>query len=305
MGNDDAARARGETGAAPAAGDETGTGAAAAGGPAAGETGTAAGAWPEGLALFDAHLHLDWFRDPAAAARELAQADAGAYAVTVTPAGFLAARPALAGCPNVRLAAGLHPWWLADGRCGPDDVEALCRLVAQGQRWVGEVGMDLSPRRLGVDGGAAQLEAFRRVCAASARASDPQVPTVLSIHAVRAAGAVLDVLDETGCAARCRCVLHWFSGTPEELRRALQLGLRVSLGERALSTRRGREHARVAPAWALLAETDLPPEPGWEAPAFDVAASLGRATEALAAARGLSPADARALVLANARALLS
>ena len=296
MGNDDAARARGEKGAADAG--------AAAGG-AAGEKGAAAATWPDGLALFDAHLHLDWFRDPAGATRELAQAGAGAYAVTVTPAGFLAARPALAGCPNVWLAAGLHPWWLADGRCGPADVEALCRLVAQGQRWVGEVGVDLSPRRVGADGGAAQLAAFRRVCAASARASDPQAPTVLSIHAVRAAGAVLDVLDETGCAARCRCVLHWFSGTPDELRRAVRLGVRVSLGERALSTRRGREHARVAPAWALLAETDLPPEPGWEGPAGDVAASLGRATEALAAARGLSPADARALVLANARELLS
>ena len=205
----------------------------------------------------------------------------------------------------MRLAAGLHPWWLADGRCGTDDVEALCRLVEGGQRWVGEVGVDLSPRRVGADGGAVQLAAFRRVCEAAARSSDPQAPTVLSIHAVRAAGTVLDVLDQTGCAARCHCVLHWFSGTPDELRRAVRLGVRVSLGERALSTRRGREHARVAPAWALLAETDLPPEPGWEGPATDVAASLRRATEALGAARGLSPADVRALVLANARSLLS
>ena len=120
---------------------------------------------------------------------------------------------------------------------------------------------------------------------------------------VRSAGTCLDVLEATGAAARCRCVMHWFSGSSDELGRALRLGCSFSVGERMLATRRGREYARQLPAARLLLETDLPDGAGQGVGADGLLASLDRALTALAQARGVDKDELAAKLSANARAL--
>ena len=99
-------------------------------------------------------------------------------------------------------------------------------------------------------------------------------------------------------------VLHWFSGSSEELWRAARLGCRFSFGERALATGRGREYARVLPADLLLTETDLPEAPGSPRAAADLVASLGRAVRGIARARGEDADELRRRLADNAAALL-
>lgn len=245
----------------------------------------------------DMHDHLGWFRDPVTVARAAAARGLGMLAVTVTPEEFLQLRPRLAGIESVRLAVGLHPWWVRDAT----DADTLCELVGRA-RFVGEIGLDASPRRS--SNWDAQLAAFERVCAACASTSVPPAPKVLSIHAVRAATAALDVLERTGASERCRCVLHWFAGSSDELWRAVRLGCRFSLGERSLATRRGREYARILPADRLLTETDLPEGEGARSSASDVVASLERAVSSIAAARKTSVEEVRRIVSANGAELL-
>ncbi len=254
----------------------------------------------DGGRLFDAHCHLDWFAHPRRVAREADAAGLDVLAMTVTPKEWHTAARELAGCPNVTLATGLHPWWVADGRCGERDVDELCSLISD-QRLVGEVGLDRSRGRDAPDSWSAQVTAFDRVCAAAAKASEAGAPRILSIHAVRAAGDVLDVLERTGASMRCRCVLHWFSGSTPELWRAVRAGCWFSFGERSLATARGREYVRLVPAERLLTETDLPAAPGDAGGAASLVDSLGRALDGLAHARG---SDVRPLVAQNARALL-
>lgn len=245
----------------------------------------------------DMHDHLGWFRDPVAVARAAAARELGMLAVTVTPEEFLQLRPRLAGIESVRLAVGLHPWWVRDAT----DADTLCELVGRA-RFVGEIGLDASPRR--ASNWDAQLAAFERICAACASTSVPPAPKVLSIHAVRAATAALDVLERTGASERCRCVLHWFAGSSDELWRAVRLGCRFSLGERSLATRRGREYARILPADRLLTETDLPEGEGARSSASDVVASLERAVSSIATARETSVEEVRRIVSANGAELL-
>lgn len=245
----------------------------------------------------DMHDHLGWFRDPVAVARAAAARELGMLAVTVTPEEFLQLRPRLAGIESVRLAVGLHPWWVRDAT----DADTLCELVGRA-RFVGEIGLDASPRR--ASNWDAQLAAFERICAACASTSVPPAPKVLSIHAVRAATAALDVLERTGASERCRCVLHWFAGSSDELWRAVRLGCRFSLGERSLATRRGREYARILPADLLLTETDLPEGEGARSSASDVVASLERAVSSIATARETSVEEVRRIVSANGAELL-
>lgn len=246
---------------------------------------------------WDMHCHLGWFEDPVRTARDAAAGGAGLFAVTVTPREYQDVAGLFQAEKNVRLGAGLHPWWVRDAA----DADALLDLLPE-TRFVGEIGLDASARH--VSTWDAQLAAFERICAACAQTSDTAAPKVLSIHAVRSAGAVLDVLERTGAATSCRCVLHWFSGSSEELWRAVELGCSFSLGERALGTRRGREYARILPAERLLSETDLPESPNAPGGASAVLASLNRVVTSVATVRDASPEEVRRLFAINAAALL-
>ena len=55
----------------------------------------------------------------------------------------------------------LHPWWLADERCGNAEIDLLCQIAAQ-ERFVGEVGLDFSARFAGSE--PLQIQAFDRLC---------------------------------------------------------------------------------------------------------------------------------------------
>ena len=230
----------------------------------------------DGFVLADMHCHLDFSSDMAALAR-LAQAhDVAAFSNTVTPEGYLAARDALTGFPNVRTGVGLHPWWVADGCCDAERVELACRLI-QEACFVGEVGLDFAPRREGTF--ETQLDAFERIVDACCA----QNGKVISIHAVRSATAVLDVLERHHATRSNACILHWFSGSSQELARARELGCHFSVNPNMLATKRGRAYVRQIPPERLLLETDLPEEgeiaaqagPAWIAQLERVAELLG------------------------------
>lgn len=249
----------------------------------------------------DAHVHLDLMRDPRRVARDASSLGLWMLATTVTPADYESALPLLGSEGNVRLAVGLHPWWVADGRCGDADVARAARL-ARITRWVGEVGMDLSSHHVPEGSRDVQRSAFGQVCAAAAEGSDPEAPTVLSIHSVRSAAECLDVLGETGALERCRCVFHWFSGTSDELHRAVLADCWFSVGLPMLRTRRGREYARQLPLRRLLTETDLPAEGQTALSASEVDGEIRQTLEELSHIRGADVTDA---VGQNSRELLS
>lgn len=256
------------------------------------------------MRLFDAHCHLDFMSNMGDVARDAEADGLHVLATTVTPRGYLRARDALAGLPNVSVAVGAHPWWVADGRLSPADVRAAADLAGTA-RYVGEVGMDFSPRHVPEGSQDVQRAALRLVCEAAASGSDPAHPTVISIHSVRSAGEVLGILRQTGCLERCRCVFHWFSGSSDELHAAVVAGCWFSVNPMMLRTRRGREYARQVPLDHLLTETDLPP--GEDVP-FSAAQIEGALRECLAGIAEARTCDADVLactVCDNAERLLA
>ena len=252
--------------------------------------------------LYDTHCHLDFFARPAEAARRAEGLGLAFLACTVTPRGYEEASRELAGLPNVRVGVGLHPWWVADGRCGQADVALAVRLAGMG-RFVGEVGVDRSPHHVDPGSEVRQLDAFRQVAEACAGPS-PDGRHLLSIHSVQAATPVLDILEETGCLGQCTCVFHWFTGSSDELHRAVVAGCSFSVNEMMLRTRRGREYARQVPEALLLTETDLPPGQGVDFDVANVASSLERTLARLAEIRGTSPERLAAACAENAETLL-
>lgn len=254
--------------------------------------------------FFDAHCHLDLMLSPDAAASESAALGLGLFDCGVNPHDFSAANERARRQPGIIAGIGLHPWWLADGRCGPAEVNLLCEVAAQ-ERYIGEVGLDFSARFAGSE--PLQIQAFDRLCDTLVQRS--LAGRVISIHAVRSAGTVLDTLESHGLLIPNPdfpvIIFHWFSGTSDELVRARNAGCYFSVNERMLATKRGREYVRQIPLDRLLLETDAPAEANAETSAQSLIKSLTRASERIASLKNCDAKHIESAVLANARSVFS
>lgn len=252
--------------------------------------------------LFDAHCHLDLMAHPDAVADEATTLDLVLFDCGVDPRDFARAKKRACNRSNIFAGIGLHPWWLADGRCGNAEINLLCEVAAQ-ERLIGEVGLDFSARFAGSE--PLQVQAFDRLC--DALVQHPLAGRVISIHAVRSAGTVLDVLGShellTPSPDSPAIIFHWFSGTSNEFVRARNAGCYFSVNERMLASKRGREYARQIPLDRLLLETDAPAEPNTETSAQSLIRSLTRTSERIASLKKCDIKRIESAVLANARSV--
>lgn len=252
----------------------------------------------------DMHCHLDRMSNAEEVARDAAARGIAIFDTPVTPADTLAAQERLGTQANVRVGAGLHPWWLADGRCSAADVDLAAKLAGE-LAYIGEVGLDFGRR--GGNTQELQAAAFEGICRAIAK--HPLPHRVISVHAIHAATVALDILERTGAAGAnaypTAVIFHWFSGSFEEFGRARRLGCYFSVSEHMLKSKRGREYARQLPEGRLLLETDAPP--GLDAPysADALEASLTRALAAIAEIRGTSQEALGSIIAATSASLLN
>ena len=250
--------------------------------------------------LFDAHCHLDLMAHPDAVADEATALRLILFDCGVDPHDFARAKKRACGRSNIFAGIGLHPWWLADGRCGNAEINLLCEVAAQ-ERLIGEVGLDFSARFAGSE--PLQIQAFDQLC--KALVQHPLAERVISIHAVRSAGTVLDALESYGLLTPSpnspAIIFHWFSGTSNEFVRARNAGCYFSVNERMLATKRGREYARQTPLDRLLLETDAPAEPQADASARQLITSLKSASLHIAELKNCVVESAESIVLENSR----
>lgn len=151
----------------------------------------------------------------------------------------------------VALGLGLHPWWVGDD---VDDLLDAFDGQLERTRFVGEIGLDFGKRSRGT--AELQVRAFEHIAGLLASRGGLTV----SIHTIHSAGMVMDILERTGACESCDCILHWFSGTSEELKRAREMGFRFSVNPMMAKSRRGAEYIKAISVDQLLLETDAPPE---------------------------------------------
>ena len=252
--------------------------------------------------LFDAHCHLDLMAHPDAVADEATALGMGLFDCGVDPRDFARAKKRACNRSNIFAGIGLHPWWLADGRCGTAEINLLCEVAAQ-ERLIGEVGLDFSARFAGSE--PLQIQAFDRLC--DALVQHPLAGRVISIHAVRSAGTVLDALESFGLLTLSpnspAIIFHWFSGTSNEFVRARNAGCFFSVNERMLATKRGREYARQTPLDRLLLETDAPAEAQADINARQLITSLKSVSRHITELKKCAAEGVESIVLANSRSI--
>lgn len=284
-------------------------------------------------ALHDMHCHLDFMANGTEVARAAAQDGTRLFANTVTPQGWEQASQRFQDCENVTVGFGMHPWWVegaeaplpqeagepgkragsqrsadrlrkeaAEHAAQADDAIARAQrqrvmelLAERNPRVIGEIGLDFGWQHVGTR--AAQVRMLEAILAWAAREGGKLV----SLHSVKAAAETLECLEQTGAAESCACIFHWFTGSSDLLKRAVDAGCYFSCGPRMLATKKGRAYVRAIPAAQLLLETDAPPTQGQPYPYTELRSHLESAAEGIAAIKGQ---DALDTIAATSAALL-
>jgi TatD DNase family protein len=199
-------------------------------------------------ALVDFHCHLDLFPDFVSAVKHAEEAGVYTLTVTTTPRAWPRNHEYTRATRHVRAALGLHPQLVADHSA---EISLWEEYLPQA-RYIGEVGLDAGPRYY--HSLALQREVFIRILQKCAEAGNK----ILTVHSVRSATAVLDLIESHLPSPKGQVVLHWFTGSKSEARRAANLGCYFSINESMLRTARGLDLVAFLPSDRLLTETDAP-----------------------------------------------
>jgi TatD DNase family protein len=196
--------------------------------------------------LIDFHCHLDLYPKPHEVIERADKAGVYVLSVTTTPKAWPGTRRMAAGRKRIRTALGLHP------QVAHDRVRelSLFELLLPETKYVGEIGLDGSPDYYVHQ--AVQLKVFRGLLELTRNAGG----RVMSLHSRNATTAVLDELSTRADAGAP--ILHWFSGTSDELARATEMKCWFSVGPAMLKSKKGRDRIGKMPRNRVLTETDGP-----------------------------------------------
>lgn len=242
--------------------------------------------------LIDFHCHLDLYPDHASAVKEAELSGVYTLAVTTTPKAWERNNNLARGTRYVRAALGLHPQLVAER----SHELSLWESYLPETRYVGEVGLDAGPRYYASF--ELQKKVFAHILSSCAKAGGK----VLSVHSIRSATTVLDHIEEYMPSDRGRVVLHWFTGSKSELKRAVDLGCYFSVNQSMLLNERGLDLVRAIPTDRLLTETDGPFVKHGDRPVRppDVWVTV----EAIAVHRALSPTALATQIRTNLKRLV-
>ena len=241
----------------------------------------------------DFHCHVDLYEDHTAVIAECDRERVATLAVTTTPKAWPRNRELAAKSAHVRIALGLHPQLVAERE---NELPIFERYLADA-RYVGEIGLDAGPRFY------RSSPAQERVSERILRACAEQGGKILTVHSIRTVSKVLNHIERALPQDRGRVVLHWFTGTAAEARRAVALGCYFSINGEMLRSPKHRSLVGSLPLDRLVTETDGPfvERDGRPLRPRDVRHTVGE----LAMVRNLSLEATEGAILQNLKRLVS
>lgn len=195
--------------------------------------------------LVDTHYHLELASDFHEVARELERHAVYTVAVSNAPSVYVRMRSMLQEQKHLRLAVGLHP----ELAVSHGHQLAQCLDLMTGTDYVGEIGLDGSPRF------SASLLTQQQIFTSIVERARELRGKVLSVHSRRAEAAVLATI---GLEFPGTVILHWYSGSLTHARQAVDAGHYFSVNSAMLKSTAGRRLIQEVPKDRILTETDGP-----------------------------------------------
>ena len=192
--------------------------------------------------LYDTHFHLDLQKDRAAAICDIEENRIYTIAVTNLPDLY---RKEITEIKSkyVRIALGFHPELIHQYK---KQISLMWDMLPE-VRYVGEVGLDLVDKS-----NENEQETFFSELVERCRYDSNKIFT---IHSRRAVDKVLEILGDN---YRFKAILHWFSGSRNELEKAIEKGCYFSVNGAMLKSKRFIDFLPMIPSSRILIETDSP-----------------------------------------------
>lgn len=198
--------------------------------------------------IFDMHCHIDLMPSMVNFVEGLNRNNIYVLAVTTTPKAFQKEIEMLEQFKNVKIALGLHPQ-LVDERY--HEINIVEKLIAH-SNYIGEIGLDFSKQYYSSKN--KQLEIFETIIKWCSKYKNKTI----SIHSLRADKHVIDILEKHSCAESNNCILHWYTGSIEQLKRAVEMGCYFSVNIKMIESEKGRDIISRIPIDKILLESDAP-----------------------------------------------
>ena len=192
--------------------------------------------------LYDTHFHLDLQKDSVAAIRDIEENLIYTIAVTNLP-DLYRKETAEIKSKYIRIALGFHPELIHQYT---KQIPLMWELLPY-VRYVGEVGLDFVDNTYQQE----QVAFFSELIE---RCRNDQ-NKIFTIHSRQANRKVLELL---GKEYRFKAILHWFTGSRDELMEAIYIGCYISVNSAMLRSKRFINLLPLIPSNRILLETDSP-----------------------------------------------
>lgn len=196
--------------------------------------------------MIDFHCHLDLFPNPSGIVKTCLDKRLFILAVTTTPSAWTKSNELGMGSERIKTALGLHPQLAYERENELPLFDKLIRNV----KYIGEIGLDGSPELK--ETWDSQLRVFNHIL----NSCQNEGGRIMSIHSRRAVSPVLDCLERYSKAGVP--VLHWYSGSIKDLKRAADLGCWFSVNPSMFKSKNGLNIILNIPPGRLITETDSP-----------------------------------------------
>ncbi len=200
------------------------------------------------MKIYDMHCHIDLMPSMSSFADEALRNDIGILAVTTTPKAYAKEISILNKYTNIRVALGLHPQ-LAGARY--NELRLIETYIDEAV-YIGEIGLDFNKEFYASK--KKQVDIFENII----KWSNRDTGKVISIHAVHSDKMVLDILEKYHCTEKNKCILHWFSGSLSQLRRAIAMECFFSINGVMLTSASGQMLIKNIPPEKIVFESDAP-----------------------------------------------
>ena len=196
--------------------------------------------------MIDLHCHIDLYDEPQQVLDRAEKAGVFVLSVTTTPKAWHGTFKIAEGFNRVRTALGFHPQLIHERF---EEILLFEELLPYA-KYIGEIGLDKSRHfKQYFD---QQEEVFKRIIKLLAQCGGK----IMSIHSNGAASDVISILEENPNSGPP--IFHWFSGSINELNRAIKIGAWFSVGPRMILSKKGKELLSRMPKSQVLLETDGP-----------------------------------------------
>lgn len=198
--------------------------------------------------IYDSHCHIDLMPNMIEIIQTMRKSQIGLFAVGTTPKAYVHELELCKSVPSIHVGLGMHPQLLSTGY---DDMLLFEKLIPS-SHYIGEIGLDFSKNYIHLK--EKQIEAFERII----QMCEYYGEKVVSIHSLKSASSVIEIIQKNKVSNKNRYLLHWYTGTMSQLRKAVELGCFFSVNPKMLKTKSGVEIIKNIPADRILLETDAP-----------------------------------------------